>query len=536
MVGEKIGKYRVSSRVGRGGMGTVYRAVDESLHRDVAIKCLNPGISDADILRRFEAEAQALARLNHPNIATLFELTEHEGQLLMVMEFVAGETFEQLTRRSGPMKVETAAQLCGQVLDALEHAHRAGVVHRDLKPANLMLSESGVVKVMDFGLARMSGSEHVTNHGFMVGTPAYMAPEQVAGSDIDGRADLYALAIVLYRLLTTRLPFEAESGIAMVHKQVNDPPTPIRQLRDDLPALCEAVLAHALAKLPADRYQSAPDFRSALVELSGVFEANPAGNRVAVSPASPRMVSRPATPIFNTPDETVLLRSSHRYPESRRRARIAGIGAAAMVLLVSASGVQMWRALSEASLSAPVPPARPEFPAIALSMPRVPDEPGTALNVAVESSSVPAPAVPMRQAVALALPPAVAFPVFTLEKVRLLVFDADGKPRDRAASLRLSADAIEVVDGATPLERSAYRDVTALYHSHSREPRWITGEGATVSLVNGSSRLAFLKPAPDWITVRTDGRFIPIRIDDRDLQRVVSELEKRTETRVVNTR
>ena len=381
MVGEKIGKYRVSSRVGRGGMGTVYRAVDESLHRDVAIKCLNPGVSDAEILRRFEAEALALARLNHPNIATLFELTEHDGQLLMVMEFVAGETFEQLTRRSGPMAVETAAQLCAQVLDALEHAHRAGVVHRDLKPANLMLSESGVVKVMDFGLARMSGSEHVTNHGFMVGTPAYMAPEQVAGSDIDGRADLYALAIVLYRLLTTRLPFEAESGIAMVQKQVNDPPTPIRQLRDDLPALCEAVLAHALAKLPADRYQSAPDFRSALAGLSGVFEANPAGNRVAVGPGSgngtgslpvsARMVSSPAPSIFDTPDETVLLRSTHRYPESRRRARIAGIGAAAMVLLVCASGVQMWRALSEASVSAPVPSARPELPTLSVSMPRV---------------------------------------------------------------------------------------------------------------------------------------------------------------------
>ena len=191
MIGETIGKYRIVARLGRGGMGTVYRAVDETLDRDVAIKVLNPGLTETDLLRRFRAEAITLARLNHPNIATLFELTEHEGNMLMVMEFVRGETFEKVSDRLGALGVSRAVELCTQVLDALSHAHRAGIVHRDLKPANLMLAESGIVKVMDFGLARMAGSEHLTNDGYMVGTPAYMSPEQVLGASLDPRSDLF---------------------------------------------------------------------------------------------------------------------------------------------------------------------------------------------------------------------------------------------------------------------------------------------------------------------------------------------------------
>ena len=187
MVGRTVGKYRIVSRLGRGGMGTVYKAVDETLDREVAIKSLNPELADNELLKRFRAEAVMLAKLNHPNIATLFELTQHDGQLLMVMEFVGGETLEALSQHTGALTPDRARELCLQVLDALAFAHRAGVVHRDLKPANLMLTESGLVKIMDFGLARMAGTEHLTIDGFMVGTPAYMAPEQVLAGEIDGR-------------------------------------------------------------------------------------------------------------------------------------------------------------------------------------------------------------------------------------------------------------------------------------------------------------------------------------------------------------
>src|SRR5262249_55528007 len=147
---------------------------------------------------------------------------------------------------------------------ALEYAHGAGVIHRDLKPANLMLSPSGEVKVMDFGIARVQGSEHLTTNGYMVGTPAYMAPEQVRGEEVDPRMDLYSVAVVLYRMLTHHLPFHGDTAIAMIHSQLNNPPTPPQQFRADLPEWLVAVLERGLAKRPADRFQTAREFRTAL--------------------------------------------------------------------------------------------------------------------------------------------------------------------------------------------------------------------------------------------------------------------------------
>jgi serine/threonine-protein kinase len=264
MIGRTVGKYRILDRLGRGGMGTVYKAVDETLDREVAIKVLNPDLTDSELLKRFRAEAVTLARLNHPGIATLYELHRQDDDLLMVMEFVRGETFHDLSERLGPLAPPQAAHLCMQVLDALAHAHRAGVVHRDLKPANLMVSETGAIKVMDFGIARVLGTEHFTHGGYMMGTPAYMAPEQVMGREVDARADLYAIGVVLYRLLSGQLPFEADTAIAMVQKQISDPPTPITTFCPDLPSWCAAILDRALQKNPSERFQSAEEFRGAL--------------------------------------------------------------------------------------------------------------------------------------------------------------------------------------------------------------------------------------------------------------------------------
>jgi eukaryotic-like serine/threonine-protein kinase len=265
MIGTTVGKYRIVERLGRGGMGTVYKGIDETLDREVAIKVLNADLGDSDILKRFRAEAVTLARLNHPGIATLYELYRNDDDLLMVMEFVPGETVHELSERIGALAAPQAAHLAMQVLDALGHAHRAGVVHRDLKPANLMITEMGVVKVMDFGIARVLGTERFTQGGYMMGTPAYMAPEQVLGGTIDGRADLYAIGVVLYRLLSGQLPFSADTAIAMVQKQVNESPIPITQFQPGLPAWCERVLSRALAKSPADRFQTADEFRTALL-------------------------------------------------------------------------------------------------------------------------------------------------------------------------------------------------------------------------------------------------------------------------------
>ena len=265
MIGTTVGKYKILDRLGRGGMGIVYKALDETLDREVAIKVLNPELGEANVLKRFRAEAVSLARLNHPGIATIYELHRHEDELLMVMEFVRGETLQALSERLGPLDPPQAAHICIQILDALSHAHRAGVVHRDLKPANVMVTDTGIVKVMDFGIARMMGSEQVTNAGFMMGTPAYMAPEQVLGQELDGRADLYAVGVLFYRLLSRELPFQADTAIAMAQKQVADAPTPIATFRPDLPAWCELVITKALCKAPADRFQTAEAFRGAIV-------------------------------------------------------------------------------------------------------------------------------------------------------------------------------------------------------------------------------------------------------------------------------
>ena len=265
MIGTTVGKYRILGRLGRGGMGTVYKGLDETLDREVAIKVLNPDVTDAELLKRFRAEAVSLARLNHPGIATIYELHRHGDDLLMVMEFVRGATLQSLSERLGPLDPPQAAQLCVQVLDALSHAHRAGIVHRDLKPANVMVTDEGAVKIMDFGIARVLGGEQFTHAGYMMGTPAYMAPEQVLGQEIDGRADLYSVGVLFYRLLSRELPFQADTAIAMAQKQVADAPTPLGTFRPNLPPWCETIIARALAKAPSDRFQTAEAFRAAIL-------------------------------------------------------------------------------------------------------------------------------------------------------------------------------------------------------------------------------------------------------------------------------
>ena len=260
MVGQNVGKYRVLDKIGRGGMGTVYKAVDETLHREVAIKVLNAELNDPEVAKRFRSEAITVARLSHPGIATIYELFEHDSQWLMVMEFVRGETLENMIARMGALSAQRAAEFCMQALAALAHAHSMGVVHRDLKPANLMVTENGTIKVMDFGIARVTGGEHLTNAGFMMGTPSYMAPEQVRGGDIDARTDLYSMGVVFYRLCTGKLPFKGDTAFAIVQSQVNDTPTPVATVRPDLPTWVEEVITRSLAKAPMDRFQSAAEF------------------------------------------------------------------------------------------------------------------------------------------------------------------------------------------------------------------------------------------------------------------------------------
>ena len=283
MIGTTIGKYRIVGLLGRGATGIVYRAVDETLDREVAIKVLNPHLAAGDIMKRFRAEATILARLSHPEIATIHELLPTDTDLLMVMELVRGETLEQLSHRVGPMSPDIAARLVDGILSALDHAHRTGIVHRDLKPANVMVTKLGGIKIMDFGIARVRGAEHMTIDGCAVGTPAYMPPEQVLGEEIDGRADLYAVGVILHRLLTGRLPFDANAPFAMLQKQIEETPAPLQVYREGLPEWCEHVVQRALAKDPGDRFQSADEFRVAVGRATGLMPLVNLGTALAIS-------------------------------------------------------------------------------------------------------------------------------------------------------------------------------------------------------------------------------------------------------------
>jgi serine/threonine-protein kinase len=263
-----LGKYRIIGTLGRGATGTVYKAVDETLGREVAVKILNPSLVESETLERFRTEAAVLASLNHPGIATIYELSTSSNELLMVMELVRGETLEQLCDRLGPLPLDRAAYLIDQILLALEHAHRAGVVHRDLKPANVMLTEVGI-KIMDFGVAHARRADRSHVEGYIVGTPAYMAPEQALGERVGEAADVYSIGVMFYRVLTRALPFEGETPLDMLQQQLSNTPTPIWRHRHDLPPWCDTIVQRALAKSPSDRFQTATEFRVALGRAAG---------------------------------------------------------------------------------------------------------------------------------------------------------------------------------------------------------------------------------------------------------------------------
>src|ERR687891_2165023 len=246
-------------------MAKVFRGTDQVLGRTVAIKVLSPQFTDdAQFVARFRREAQSAAALNHPNIVGVFDTGSQGDVHYIVMEYVEGRTLRDVIRNEGPLLPQRAVEIADAVAKALEPAHQAGMVHRDIKPGNIMLTSDGEVKVMDFGIARTSTGDTLTQTAAVLGTASYLSPEQAQGHPVDVRSDIYSLGCVLYEMVAGRPPFPGDSPVTVASKHVLEQPTPPSQINQDVSPDLDAVILRALAKNPANRYQSATEMREDL--------------------------------------------------------------------------------------------------------------------------------------------------------------------------------------------------------------------------------------------------------------------------------
>ncbi|HRU04467.1 MAG TPA: serine/threonine-protein kinase [Candidatus Brocadiia bacterium] len=316
---ERVGKYEVAAVLGEGGMGVVYRARDPVLARDVALKVLDAGLArDPILVRRFEEEARAIARVQHPNVMRIFAVGEDQGRRYYAMELIRGVTLASRLDERGPMPLAEAAAVFRQILRAVRQIHQAGIVHRDVKTANVMIEEgTGRAVLMDFGLAKGDYRDSFTTVGAILGTPEYMAPEQAMGGAVDARSDIYSLGAVLFEMLTGGPPFQAPDTIAVLKKQVEEAPPRVRSRRPDAPQGLEAVLSRMLAKDPAQRPASVEALEEELATAwpgAGISRPGLSAAPARAPRPSPDDVTKvaPAPPPVVTPGPKVLAAASGR--------------------------------------------------------------------------------------------------------------------------------------------------------------------------------------------------------------------------------
>jgi serine/threonine protein kinase len=302
----KAGRYQIVSELGRGSMGVVYQGFDPLIGRTVAIKTmLIEGLSSAEFQEykaRFQREAQAAGILAHPNIVTVFDFGEDEGVLFLAMEFLEGNSLQDLVEKQSVLPVETIIPIFEQVCSALDHAHKNNIVHRDIKPANIMILNSGLVKVTDFGIAKIM-SMGMTQAGQILGTPNYMSPEQVKGRTVDGRSDIFALGVILYELVTGEKPFGGQNITTVIYKIINENPIPPRELDSTIHPGLSFVISKALAKSPEERFQTCREMAESLKNYRNLgSEPAPSATVVfKVPPIQAAPVEPAATPTRQAP-------------------------------------------------------------------------------------------------------------------------------------------------------------------------------------------------------------------------------------------
>ena len=362
---QKIGRYEILGELGHGAMGIVYRAKDPAMDRVVALKTIISvalaSQQGSEFRERFYREARAAGALTHPGIVPVFDVGEHEGTPFLVMEFVAGRTLDDVAKKGERLKLDRVCEIGQKIAEALGYAHQHGVVHRDIKPSNILLTSRETYgierpKISDFGLAKLAEGQ-TTLTGQMLGTPAFMPPEQFTGAQIDGRADIFSLGVMLYLMATGEQPFPGESITAVSYKVVHTDPVPPGKLNPSLPAKLELVILKCLAKNPAERYQTGEDLARDLGELrtgdkSATLQTAPpaAAGRDPDATVYDSTLMVPAGPVAatRTPGRAVA-------PKGKRDSRLVVV--AAILAVLAAGGWYALRSPQKSALQAVVPPA-----------------------------------------------------------------------------------------------------------------------------------------------------------------------------------
>jgi serine/threonine protein kinase len=453
-------------------------------------------------------------------------LLEDDEHLVMVMELVKGQTLQSILDEVGVFSPRRAADLCMQALAALAHAHAAGVVHRDLKPGNLMITESGSIKIMDFGIARLDGAINLTNVGQMLGTPAYMAPEQVLGHPVDPRADVYAMGVVFFRLVTAALPFNCENPFDMAQAQVKDAPAKATSVRPDLPAWVDEVIARAMAKSPAQRFQSAMEFHGAFARA--IADVTPP--RPTVVPPLER------TEIMERPDflRTSAAAEQPSDPKAPQRSTAAWMMLAGAAVIVAAGGWVLTRGL-EPAVDAPsatpvaVSPLDEDQPLKPITVSRVdessalapagPTDPAKADAAASRSKPTPVPA-------AGSAPSKPILPDASFTNVKLLtVSGSRTTASDVALHFQDAAVSVQSSDAKAAATALRYPEIAKATYVHARDPQW----DPLLSAPSGKIDVpGILGRARHWLVVQGRDAYVILRLDGADRLDVLKAFEDRT--------